>query len=157
VTAIGLTGHQKMPAVARDHAERELRTLIARHPGITGLTCLAAGADQLFARILLEAGNTLHAVIPSCGYERTFNAEDLATYRDLYAAAAEVTVLDFAGPGEHAYHAAGIYIVEHCDLLAAVWDGRPAQGLGGTGDVVAYARAVGRPVVTFWPQGVSRT
>jgi len=32
-------------------------------------------------------------------------------------------------------------------LLLALWDGEPSQGLGGTADVVAFARGLGRPVV----------
>jgi hypothetical protein len=32
------------------------------------------------------------------------------------------------------------------EVLIAVWDGLPARGLGGTADVVAYAKQCGRPV-----------
>jgi hypothetical protein len=52
---------------------------------------------------------------------------------------------------ESAFFAAGRYIVEQCDLLIAVWDGQPSKGLGGTGDVVAYARGVNRQVVVLDP------
>ena len=155
-TVIGMTGHQAMPAAAYAYAERGLRRLLAENPEPLGLCSLAAGADQLFARLVLEVGGRLHVVIPCDGFERTFGPGDLATYRELCAAAAETTLLDFDEPGEPAYHAAGIHVVEHCDLLAAVWDGRPARGLGGTGDVVQYARAVGRRVTILWPQGVRR-
>ena len=31
-------------------------------------------------------------------------------------------------------------MVDKADELYAVWDGKPAQSYGGTGDVVAYAR-----------------
>ena len=34
-----------------------------------------------------------------------------------------------------------------CDVLLAVWDGQEAQGLGGTGEIVARARGLGKPVV----------
>jgi hypothetical protein len=156
VTAIGLTGHQNAPAAALAFAERELRLLLARHADAVGLSCLAVGADQLFARLVLEGGRALHAVIPSRGYEAVFGPDDLSAYRALHEAADEVTVLDFDEPGEPAFHAAGVYIVEHCDVLAAVWDGLPARGPGGTGDVVAYARSVGRPVLVLWPDGVRR-
>lgn len=155
--AIGLTGHQAMPAAAFEYAERGLRRLLAENPKPLGVCSLAAGADQLFARLVLELGGSLHAVIPCQGYERTFGPEDLAGYRELRAAATETTVLDHDEPSEPAYHAAGLHVVEHCDLLAAVWDGQPARGLGGTGDIVRYARAVGRPVTILWPQGVRRS
>lgn len=180
MTTIGLTGHQVMPAVAFAYAENELRRLIAEQrdlqqdlqhdhqqdhrqdhrqdprQDLLGVSCLAAGSDQLFARLLLEAGGVLHTVIPSHGYEQTFGPADLASYRRLSSAAAQTVVLDFDEPGETAFHAAGRHIVDRCDLLLAVWDGEPARGLGGSGDIVSYAHDVGRPVTVIWPRGVRR-
>jgi hypothetical protein len=158
VTTIGISGHQNLPDIARRHAERDIRTLLARQAGpVTGLSSLAAGADHLFAQLLLAAGHRLHAVIPCRSYADTFNPGDLAVYQTLRAAATEVTELDFAEPSETAFDAAGKYVVEHCDLLVAVWDGQPAHGLGGTGDAVAHARELRRDVLISWPEGVRRT
>jgi hypothetical protein len=36
------------------------------------------------------------------------------------------------------YALAGAYIAERADVLIAVWDGAPARGTGGTGDIVAW-------------------
>ena len=38
----------------------------------------------------------------------------------------------------HRYACAGAYIVKHCDVLIALWDGQPARGLGGTGQLVDW-------------------
>ncbi|MGW4103078.1 hypothetical protein [Streptomyces sp. NPDC004976] len=57
---------------------------------------------------------------------------------------------------EQAYLGAGRWIVDHCDRLIAVWDGRPARGLGGTGNVVANARRTGVPVTVLWEPDVRR-
>ncbi len=54
--------------------------------------------------------------------------------------------LDFEEPGEEAYMAAGQEIVRLAELMIAVWNGAPAAGLGGTGDVVRHARQSGRKV-----------
>ncbi len=154
---IGISGHQNLPAAARRQAEDDIRPVLARQHGpFTGMTSLAEGADQLFAELVLKAGGSLHAVIPARGYETTFSGHALDTYHRLLGAATETTRLPFEAPDEAAFHAAGTYIVEHCDLLVAVWDGRPARGLGGTGDAVAHARALGREVLVSWPQGVER-
>jgi hypothetical protein len=40
--------------------------------------------------------------------------------------------------------ALGRWLVDSCDVLVAAWSGLPAAAEGGTGDVAAYARAVGR-------------
>jgi hypothetical protein len=158
VTTIGISGHQNLPNAARLHAQRDICALLARQAKpVTGLSSLAAGADQLFAELVLAAGHRLHAVIPCRGYEVTFEGDALVAHQRLLAAAAAITELDFDEPSEAAFDAAGKYVVEHCDLLVAVWDGQPANGLGGTGDAVVHARHLGRDVLITWPGGVRRT
>jgi hypothetical protein len=49
-----------------------------------------------------------------------------------------------------AYKQAGEYVVDHCDVLIAVWDGQPARGRGGTAEVVKYAREQNRPIIRVW-------
>ena len=68
--------------------------------------------------------------------------------------ACKTTILKEAGPETgldevraQAYEAAGRYVVDHCDLLIAVWDGKPARGRGGTAEIVAYAREKKRPLI----------
>lgn len=157
MTVIGITGHQDLPAAAQARAGVDIRTLLTHQPSpIIGMASLAAGADQLFAQLVLEVGGDLHAVIPAHHYETTFQGEALDTYLRLRAAATTITELEFEQPGESAYHAAGNFIVEHCDLLVAVWDGQPAKGLGGTGDAVKHARELGRSMVISWPEGLQR-
>lgn len=38
-------------------------------------------------------------------------------------------------------------------LRQAVRDGKPARGIGGTADIVSYARQNGIPVAVLWPEG----
>lgn len=64
-------------------------------------------------------------------------------------------VLELPGdePGDvEAYVMAGRATVAHCDLLIAVWDGKPARGRGGTAEVVEMAIARGRPVIHIPPE-----
>ncbi|MBU1172891.1 MAG: hypothetical protein KKD44_25305 [Proteobacteria bacterium] len=44
------------------------------------------------------------------------------------------------------YEDVGHFIVDHCDILVAVWDGKPARGIGGTARIVEYARQTDCPV-----------
>jgi hypothetical protein len=157
MTRIGVTGHQKLPEAAKSYARKKIRSLLEKADApLTGLSSLAAGADQIFAREILDHSGRLWVVIPSKSYQSTLTGEDLAAYRELLSRASDVTRLDFSQPGEAAYNAAGRWIVENCDELVAIWDGQPARGLGGTGDVVAYARELGRKVRVYWPKGVVR-
>lgn len=155
---IGITGHRSIPPEARAHVLAGLRSALCGLDGTTeALSSLAVGADQLFAGLALSCGAELTAVIPSGDYEACFdNAADLARYRLLRSRAAQEVRLDYPHSTDEAYYAAGAYIADHCDLLLAVWDGRPARGLGGTGDIVTYARARGRPVTVIWRDGVER-
>jgi hypothetical protein len=157
MTRIGVTGHQKIPEVAQSYAREGIRKLLEKLNGpLTGLSSLAAGADQIFGREILGHNGQLWVVVPSKSYQSTLTGDDLVAYRELLARATSVTHLDFSRPSEAAYDAAGRWIVENCDELVAIWDGQPARGLGGTGDVVAYAKEVGRTVHIFWPPGVVR-
>jgi hypothetical protein len=48
------------------------------------------------------------------------------------------------------YEQAGHYVVDHCDLLIAVWDREPSRGRGGTAEIVQYALEQRRPVIRVW-------
>ena len=51
------------------------------------------------------------------------------------------------------YAKAGQYVVDHCDVLIAVWDGMPSRGRGGTAEIVQYAREQRRPIIRVWGDG----
>src|SRR5262249_34888170 len=48
---------------------------------------------------------------------------------------------------DQAYVGGGREIVDLCDVLFALWDGKAATGRGGTAEVVEYARQLGRPLL----------
>ena len=122
-----------------------------------GVSSLAEGADQLFSRVILEVGVSLKVIVPCADYERAFNdPAALHGYRELLSRASDVEYLAYSEPSEHAYLAAGHSIVDQVDLLVAVWDCQPAKGLGGTADIVDYARSTAKPILVLWPPGVSR-
>ena len=117
------------------------------------MTSLAVGADTLFAEAVLEAGGALEVVVPFEGYEEKFAAgRDREEYRRLLDRAARVEVLGRADSDEEAYYAAGRRVADLSDLLFLVWDGRPAAGLGGTGDIASYARRARKPFVHLNPE-----
>ena len=60
--------------------------------------------------------------------------------------ATEVLELPATPTRNEAYQQVGLYLLDHCDVLVAVYDGKPAQGQGGTADTVGCALARGMPV-----------
>ncbi|GAA1363393.1 hypothetical protein [Streptomyces beijiangensis] len=156
---IGVTGHRSIPPEAVPHVRDSMRAVLCANGGsLQALSSLATGADQLFADIALECGAELIAVIPSDDYELGFgDSGELDGYHRLKGQASQEIWLDYPHATDEAYYAAGAYIANNCDRLLAVWDGLPARGLGGTGDIVNYALDVGKPVTVIWQAGISRT
>jgi hypothetical protein len=140
---IGLTGHQKLDDPSDwEWVKEEIDRILTPLPSpVTGITSLAIGADQLFAKAILQHEGCLEAIIPFPEYEDTFDdGTDKECYQKLLKAASKVNVMHRAGSDEECYFAAGKMMVDEADLLLAVWNGKPAAGLGGTGDVFNYAR-----------------
>jgi mannose-6-phosphate isomerase-like protein (cupin superfamily) len=157
MTRVGITGHQRLPAAGVEFIRQRLREHLEVVRPLMGVTSLAAGADQMFAQMVLELGGTLHVVVPAREYPRSFESEaERAEYFRLLESAGAVEIMDFEQPGEPAYLAAGHRMVDLSDWVIAVWDGLPARGLGGTGDIVKYARATAKKVEIVWPTGMTR-
>ena len=106
---------------------------------------------------MLAAGGALEVIVPCAGYGTSLATDEgRARFDELRAAARTVITLPYPEPSEEAYLSAGQTLVDRCDHLFAVWDGRPARGLGGTADIVRYARSRGRPTTVLWVDGVVR-
>ena len=159
---IGITGHRRLPPgrVPAIAAEIQVfyRKEIARRgaENITVMSSLAEGADTLCAKLALNAGLRLAAPLPMNAPEYHGNfTETAAAEFDFLLAAADET---FTVPPEEAvpahpssgyyYRQAGIYVVKHCDILLAVWDGteRDTADGAGTWETVKLAREMGRKI-----------
>ncbi|MBS1070056.1 hypothetical protein [Gluconobacter cerinus] len=147
---IGVTGHQARPGIDWEWVADRIRDqLIERAPVGRAFSSLAAGSDQVFAEQALALGIPVTAIIPLPDYERCFE-EKLDDYRSLLARCDQI-VLDGAGTDQEAFLEAGREVVDRVDVLFAIWDGKVAQGLGGTADVVDYALGRGRAIVHIDP------
>ena len=155
---IGVTGHQGIPNAALRFIEAKLsEALSSHHENLTGVSSLAAGADQMFAEAVLRHGGRLHVIVPCRRYEASFNENaSLADYRRFVQRADRVETLDYPAPSETAFLAAGKRVVDNCQILLAIWDGERSRGQGGTAEVVEYARLRRCRVVVIWPAGVTR-
>lgn len=156
---IGITGHSNLaPESVRAVAQALRAALTDVGQPITGVSCLARGADQVFARVVLDIGAELHVVLPAADYrERTVKPDNREAFESLLARAEKVHTLPFETSNRDAYAAANDTVLSDVDVLVAVWDGLPPDGKGGTGDMVQLARERGVPVTVVWPQGVRRT
>jgi hypothetical protein len=126
---------------------------------------LAEGADRLAAERALAAGFALECALPfdEDEYEKDFQTsarhpgpDTTADFRSLLARADHrVFRLDGAGADpddtafqrSRAYREIGRTVVRHCDILIAIWNGRPGRGPGGTADTIRFASHSGPHVL----------
>ena len=150
---VGMTGHQQLGSEATvTWLSDTLEGIIRQYHNDVGITSLAIGADQLYAEVLSKANIPYIAIIPCEGYETTFqNTDDLVRYQELLQKASEKIQLPFEKPSETAFYEAGKKIANLSDMLLTIWNGLPAKGLGGTGDIVKYALSIKKPVVHLNP------
>ncbi|MGQ0573026.1 MAG: hypothetical protein ACT4RN_02340 [Pseudonocardia sp.] len=155
---IGVTGHSNLTADSVPVVADAIRAALAEiGEPITGVSCLARGADQVFAHVVLDMGHELEVVLPSTDYrERKVKPDNRADFERLIVRAATVRVLPFDTANRDAYAAAGETVLGDVAALVAVWDGAPPDGRGGTGDTVREARERGLPVKVVWPDGARR-
>ena len=154
---VAVSGHRRLPGPTADLVSEAIRAALAGFgDDVTGISCLADGADLIFARAVTELGGSLEAIIPAGQYRDGLPADSHPEYDRLLAEAAAVRQLPFAEPTSESYMAASKLMIDTADELYAVWDGRPARGYGGTADVVAYAHELGKPVHIIWPPGAKR-
>jgi hypothetical protein len=131
------------------------------------LSLLAEGADRVVVRAVLAYPDArLDAVLPLALEDYL---EDFATdesrkeFKELLDRCSKPVLLrkrrvqdESSDPGCQAelrldaYEQAGRYVVDHCDVLIAVWDGEPSRGRGGTAEVVQYALKLHHPVIRVW-------
>ncbi|GAA5058820.1 hypothetical protein HNP84_008776 [Thermocatellispora tengchongensis] len=155
---IAISGHRDLSARTADRVRTELRAILAARAGrVVGLSCLAAGADQIFAEEVVRGGGRLHAIVPAADYRQTLPPPAREPYDGLVSAAERVHRMPYARSGPEAYQAASEFMLRLADELVAVWDGLPARGRAGTAEVVAHARSAGMSVRVVWPPESERS
>jgi hypothetical protein len=158
---LGVTGHRRiqlpkdLSAGIRsvlDLIDTSFRNLETGASEYTLLSALAEGADRLMAEeVLARKNGRLVAVLPldPSEYEEDFRTEDLRrTFRDYLSAAERVIIMEKSPDRVTAYENAGRYILDHSDLLIALWDGKNNGRRGGTSHMVDLARSMKKPL--FW-------
>jgi hypothetical protein len=160
---VGVTGHRYLTDVDRiaagvDQALGRIEAAFRVAPSRV-ISALAEGADRLVVLRMLARSDvqlTVPLPFPRSEYVRDFRTpESRDEFLRLLARADEVVALGPRSTRDEAYRAAGRYVLDHSDVLIAVWDGQPAQGVGGTGHIVAEARRRHLPLA--WVHAGNRT
>jgi hypothetical protein len=155
---IGVTGHRTLqnPNPIITGVDKTLHAIkkIFKNESIAILSPLAEGADRIIAeRALAIDGTKLIAVLPLPVemYQEDFRSpSSIKEFQGLLELADEIIELPRIINREESYRNVGKYLVAHCDVLIAIWDGQPARGPGGTAEVVAFARDRNLPVAWIY-------
>ena len=166
---IGVTGHRDLREQDMGRLEAEVAGIITRlrhdyleddvETPIIILSALAEGADRLVARVALAQGARLIAPLPmpreeyARDFEPGLEPGNAAEFDALLAQAIAAPVIPFThGSSLEAvrsnskqraeqYRAVGLFIIQHCNVLIAIWDGDASNmAAGGTAEIVAFAR-----------------
>ena len=150
-------------ALWRAEAAMPFPAFSAEPPLLRVVSALAEGTDRFAARAALALDSKTCAVELECPlpfarklYRQDFaTAESRAEFDRLLGQAR--SVLELAEPPQAGtaqnYLAAGVAMLQHSDVLLAVWNGKEPRGIGGTGDIVQRAADAGIPVIWIkpWP------
>lgn len=147
MSRIAVSGHRGLPAATALLIASAVSTELRGTAGatVTGLSLLADGPDQIFARAVLEAGGQIEAVIPAAEYRDGLPPGALGEYDALLAKAVTVHTLPFTASTPESHMAASEFMIDHAEELWAVWDGKPARGYGGRRSCLRTAQRRARP------------
>jgi len=155
---IGVTGHRDLVESDKPALRKQVRAFFQRlaeeFPGLGMqlISPLAEGADQLVAEVAKDLGIPLIVPLPMAQseYEKDFaSAEALANFK-LLLEGAEIISLPLVRGSSHAsiespgaardwqYAQLGVFVSNHCQVLLALWNGKPDDQVGGTAGVVNY-------------------
>jgi hypothetical protein len=155
---VGVTSHRDLReaelAGLRGQVGQLFTQLRTDYPDLqlTVLSPLAEGGDQLVAEEGLRQGARLLVPLPLPVEMYLRDFKDEAHQRRFLHLLGKGEALplplpedapleELCEPGplrDMQYARCGLYVADHCHVLAALWDGRPSSRLGGTAQVVAY-------------------
>ena len=156
VIRIAVTGHRSIDTYNEltTSIQEVLAQIIQDHPGADYqlLSALAEGSDQFVARIAQKYQEIKLIVplpLPEEKYLFDFETEiGRKRFHQLLKIADQVIPLTQNSDHDFAYDYLGSYLVDHCCVLIAIWNGEYSGKRGGTGEVVKKALNAGKPV--YW-------
>jgi hypothetical protein len=157
---IGITGHRSVEETDEvlQRIDLVLKKIIHTYPDRAWrvLSPLAEGADRVVVRRMQQSMLVeLVVVLPLAldEYQKDFStSESKQEFLQLLGQADDIVELTPSGDRDEAYAQVGQYILENCDVLVAIWNGKPERGRGGTGEIVRHARQRMLPLAWIWYQ-----
>jgi uncharacterized phage-like protein YoqJ len=126
-----------------------MRKVLSQHKAEMIISGMALGVDHLWAETGIALGIPVVAAIPFPGQDAIWPEESKQRYRGILAHPLVLEVYISKGAyNPDLMKKRNCWMVDHCDLLVAVWDG----SRGGTAHCARYAKAVSKPVFYIDPR-----
>lgn len=109
---------------------------------------MALGYDSYLAFVTLKLGIPLIAAVPFQGQELAWPQASQNAYNALLKRATEVVIVSEGGYSAHKMQIRNEWMVNHCDVLLACYDGSP----GGTGNCIKYAKNLNKNIIIIDPK-----
>jgi nucleoside 2-deoxyribosyltransferase len=152
---IGFSGHRALtnPGSIAAHIGAALDRLASICGSVATVSSSASGADILFLEEVARRKLPHLIILPfhKARFEKDFTAADWQRVQACVKNAQHIEEISSAASDAEAYMEVGERTVEQADIVIAVWDGKPAAGLGGTADAVAHARMLDKPLIWINP------
>lgn len=147
VKTVAFTGHRlnkvgKHEAQIKFALRRSLKEMKELHGNIRAISGMAVGVDQWAAEVCIELGIPFLAAVPFKGQESVWPEKGQKHYHELLKKAKKIKYVCEPGYGAWKMQKRNEWMVDHCDLLIAVWNGTP----GGTANCVKYAGKANRQI-----------
>jgi hypothetical protein len=159
---IAVSGHRQLEGQARLQigVVTAIKKILESYPkrNYQVYSCLAEGADRFLGRILSETlPADLITVLPLAEneYLEDFQTnQSIQEYKHLRKISRGLVLPEQPLPRPQAYQAANHILAASCDLLVALWDGKPTRGPGGTAEVIELFRKDRRPLLWIHTGGL---
>lgn len=167
---IGISGHRNIDSNDQNLKlllTKELKKIIDINDNITLLSPLAEGSDRLFVHTAIEVGSDkidkLRVMMPFKKEEYLKDFESAESKKEFIAMTLEQDDKKYKGIGvevnevpcsqdkEDGYLKSGQWTANHSDILFVIWDGKPANGKGGTAEIVEFAKIKNKKIVMINP------
>jgi len=148
MTTVAITGHRPEDLANPEWVYKTLKDVLTQIDPDVLYQGMAAGVDLLSAQVAYELSIPYVAARPWATH--TPRIEDAELYEWVLDNAFEVAVVNslryYAGP--FMYHARNEFMVDHADIVVAVWNGTTK---GGTAACVRYANRKNKPLIQIDP------
>lgn len=141
------TGY-KLPNPTYIHICKELEKTLKELKPDKAISGMALGIDQWAANVCVRLGIPFIAAIPFEGQERMWPAESKRIYKILLDKATKRVIVCPGGYAPQKMQTRNEFMVNSCDTLIGVWDGSK----GGTGNCIAYAKSINKPIIIIDPK-----